>query len=146
MDAAVSPFHDSGDDSRDNTRLPDSIDVFLTNHQPILDTVLKEMLVSLRSSLHLDMVSCVHKFSMDLKSISDRVTHVESKMGEYAVTINDLVDANYSRDDEIESIKAKMVDMEDRIRRNNIKIRGIPESVQQHVQLLNAILPDMSAK
>lgn len=55
--------HDSGDDTRE---LPDSIDLFPTNNQPVLDTVLKEMLVSLRSSLHSDIISCVHKFSMDL--------------------------------------------------------------------------------
>lgn len=150
-DDEVSPFLISGDDTREDTReLPDSIEVFPTSNQPVLDTVLKEMVVSLRSSLHSDMVSCMHKFSKDLISVSERVSHVENKMGEYAVTINDLVDANDERDEEIESLKAKMVDMEDRVRRSNIKIRGIQETVQQHdlrnyaSQLFATILPDMS--
>lgn len=36
-------------DSRDDTReVPDSIDSFPTNGQPVIDTMLNEMLVSLR--------------------------------------------------------------------------------------------------
>lgn len=45
--------------------------------------------------------------------------------------MNDLVDAHDEREGENEWIKAKLADMEDRPRRNNLKIRGIPESVQQ---------------
>ena len=152
MDAAdasheVSSHIESGDDTRE---LPDSIDLFPTNNKPVLDTVLKEMLVSLRSSLHSDMVSCVHKFSSDLRHVADRVSHVETKMGEYASTINALVDANETTEDDIESLKAKIAEMEDRSRRNNLKIRGIPESVKQQdlrhyvAQLFTAALPDMS--
>lgn len=147
-DHEVSSLHDSEDDTRE---LPDSIDLFPTNNQPVIDTVRKEMLVSLRSSLHSDMITCVHKFSSELQSISDRVSHIENKMGEYATTINDLVDANASKEDDLEMIKVKMVDIEDRSRRNNVKIRGIPESVQQQdlhnyvSQLFNTVMPDMSA-
>lgn len=53
--------------------------------------------------------------------------HIESKMGEFASTINNLVDAQEWDEDEMEGIKAKMADMEDRRRRNNLKIRGVPE-------------------
>lgn len=53
-------------------------------------------------------------------------------MGEFASTINDLVDAQEENEDEMEGIRAKMADMEDRSRRNNMKIRGIPETVQQY--------------
>lgn len=60
-----------------------------------------------------------------------RVDHIEHKMGECATTINDLADAHDGNEEETESIRAKMADMEERLRRNNMKIRGIPESVQQ---------------
>lgn len=82
---------------------------------------------------------------------SYKVSQIENKMGKYATTINDLVDANESNEDELDAIKAKMVDIEDRSRRNNIKIRGIPEYVQQQdlrkyvSQMFNTIMPDMSA-
>ncbi|XP_073453695.1 uncharacterized protein [Aquarana catesbeiana] len=153
MDAAdeeyeVSSAHDSGDDTRE---LPNSIDQFPTTNQPVMDTILKEMLVSLRSSLHSDMLSCIHTVNRDLQEVSERVTYVEDKMGKFATTINALVDANESNEDDIDSIKAKMADMEDRARKNNVKICGIPESVLQQdlrnyvSQLFTTVLPEMSA-
>lgn len=122
----VSSLYDLGDNTRE---LPDYWP--FPHNQPLMDTVLKEMLVSLRSSLQFNMISCVHKFSTELQSVSTRVIHIETKMGDYAATINDQVDANDSKEDDIEVIKAKMADIEDRSWRNNVKIRGIPESVQQ---------------
>lgn len=47
---------DLGDDIRE---LSDSIDPFLTSNQSVLDTTPKDMLVSLRSSLHADMYTNV---------------------------------------------------------------------------------------
>lgn len=72
-------------------------------------------------------------------------------MGAYTTTINDLVDANESKEDDLEVIKAKMADLEDKSRRNNVKISGIPESVQQQdlsnyvSQLFNTVMSNMSA-
>lgn len=143
----ITPGLDSGEDTRD---LPDSIDLFPTTNQPVLDTTLKDMLVSLRSSLHADMLSCVHRFGVELKETVSRVDHIEHKMGEFATTINDLVDANDNNADELDALKAKLADIEDRSRRNNFKIRGIPESVLQSdlrtytAQLFQAILPDLT--
>lgn len=45
---------DSGDDTRE---LPDRIEKFPTTNQPVIDTVLKDMLLSLRSTLQADMMS-----------------------------------------------------------------------------------------
>lgn len=63
--------------------------------------MLKEMLVSLRGSLHSDMISCIHKFNTELQSVSGNVSHIEHKMGEYATMINDLVGANEGREDDM---------------------------------------------
>lgn len=49
----------------------------------------------------------------------------------FATTINDLVDAHNDRDDGMPWVKNKLTDIEDRSRRNNLKIRGVPESIQQ---------------
>lgn len=80
---------DSGDDTRE---LPDSIEFFPSKHQPVMDTVLKDMLLSLRSSLQSDMMNCMHRFSTEIQAVEERVEHIEHKMGEFATTINDLVD------------------------------------------------------
>lgn len=82
--------------------------------------------------------------------VEERVDHIEHKMGEFAATINYLVDANDGNEEEMESMRAKIADMEDRSRRNNMKIRGIPESVQQGdlrtyaTSLFTEILPELS--
>lgn len=144
---AASPGLDSGDDTRE---LPDSIETFPTMHQPVIDTVLKDMLLSLRSSLQSDMMKCMHKFNTNLQAVETRVEHIEQKMGEYAVTINDLVDSHEEREGDTDWLKDKIADIEDRNRRNNLKIRGIPETVQQAdlrsyaTSLFKSLLPDLS--
>lgn len=44
---------------------------------------------------------------------------------------NDLVSIYQDQSLEIQRLKDKMTDLEDSSRRNNVKIRGIPESVTQ---------------
>lgn len=63
--------------------------------------------------------------------MGERVTNIEAKMREFTTSFNDLLDAHSEKAEHIEWMKAKLEDLEDRSRRNNIKIRGIPESVQQ---------------
>lgn len=46
----------------DTSELTAFINSFPTTNQPILDTTMKEMLVSLRSSLHTDITTCVQSF------------------------------------------------------------------------------------
>lgn len=73
---------------------------------------------------------------------SDNYT-VKAKMGEVTSSFNDLVDAQGEEAEDIE-----IADLEDRSKRNNLKIRGIPESIQQSAlkecftQLVSAFLPD----
>lgn len=140
----------SNADSQEDTReLPDSIVACPAQNQPALDTTIKDMLISLRSTIHIDMMACMRKFSSELNAVGDRVDHIESKMGKYATTINDLVDAHNTAEEEQTWIKAKLADLEDRSRRNNVKIRGIPESVQPSelrlyaTAILSALMPDL---
>lgn len=64
---------------------------------------------------------------------------------------NELVDAHNDKDGKIETLKNKMADLEDRTRRNNIKLRGVAESVppsdlRHYVQqLIQELLPDTPA-
>lgn len=62
--------------------------------------------------------------------MAQRVTHIEEKMEEFASTFTEMMDSHNDRDEELLVIKSKLADVEDRSRRNNVKIRGIPESVK----------------
>lgn len=98
----------------DTRELHDSILAFPTNDQPVLDTTLKDMLVSLRSTIHTDILSLMQQFKSDIGEVSDRVHHIENKMGDFATTFNELVDGHNERKDDFEWIKSKLADLEDR--------------------------------
>lgn len=67
-------------------------------------------------------------FKLELTAVTDRVSHVDLKVGEFASTFNELVDDHNERDDGMLWIKAKLADLEDRSRRNTVMIWGIPKS------------------
>lgn len=95
----------------DTRELPDCIEEFPTMNQPVMDTVLKDIFLSLRSTLQADMMSCMQNFNKDIQVVESRVDHIETKMGEFASTINDLVDAHDGKEEEMEWIKLKMADL-----------------------------------
>lgn len=82
-----------------------------------------------------------------IDELGNRVHHVEQKMGDFSGAHNDLVDAHNALEDEVAALSAKVADIEDRNRRNNVKIRGVPESVSPSdlssyvQQLIKAVLP-----
>lgn len=130
---------------------PDPLEGFPTSGQPVSDTVLKEMLMSLRSSLHQDMLQTVQKCQAEVHSLGERVNQIEITLDSHASSFNAMVDAHANQSDDVSWIKDKLSDLEDRSRRNNLKVRGIPESIPalqlpQYVQeLFTALLPAMSA-
>lgn len=55
--------------------------------------------------------------------------YVEDKMEDLCVAHNHIVDSFYEHSEEINWLKNKIANLEDRCQPNNIKFRGIPESV-----------------
>lgn len=50
-------------------------------------------------------------------------------MGEFAKSHNALIDYHSALEKEVTQLAAKVLGLEDRSRRNNIRLKGIPESV-----------------
>lgn len=103
-----------------------SIASYPVSNQPVMDTLLKDMLLSLQSSLHADLAALTHKFSSEIHRLGEKVNHIENSLGKINVTVNDLVDAH---DDNLEGrcwLKAKIADREDRSHQINLKLRGVP--------------------
>lgn len=57
------------------------------------------------------MASYMNRFGNELQAVENRVEHVETKMGEFDNTINDLIDAHEGRDEDMDWMKAKLADM-----------------------------------
>lgn len=125
---------------------PGVIALFLTTNQPAMDTTLKDMLISLRSTLQSDM-SFMQQFKQDVTSLGDRMSHVETQMGACASTVNTLIDTQADHNEHHDWIKDKLAELEDRSHRKNIKIRGISEEIQTQdlspyvCNLLKALIP-----
>lgn len=88
------------------------------------------------------MVSHIKREADDL---GDRVQYVEDKMGDFAVAHNELVDSHNEAEDELLAIKSKLANLEDCSRRNNVKFRGVAETIppadlRNHIQQLIAAL------
>lgn len=61
---------------------------FPTKKQPLMDTILKDMLVSLRSTIHADIMSLTSHFKPEFKEVNGRVTYIENTIGEFADMVN----------------------------------------------------------
>lgn len=124
---------------------------FPTADRPVSDTLMNEMLLSLLSSLHADMVRGIKECQREVQAIGHRVHQVENKMEEYTSAYNVMVEAHTAKGEDITWIKDKLADLEDRSRRNNLKLRGIPEDVPptqllQFAQtLFSTLVPEASA-
>lgn len=76
------------------------------------------------------MMECVQNFKVEVQELGGRVYHIEKKMGKFASSHKTLIDAQNDQEDELEKLKAKVAEFQDCSRLNNVKIRGVPESVQ----------------
>lgn len=125
----------------------DLLDAFPTSNQAVSEAFLKEMMLALRSSIQHSFTTALSQQMSVINDLGNRIHHVEQKMGEFSGAHNGLVDAHSTLEDEVAALSAKVADIEDRSRRNNVKIRGVPESVSppnltSYVQqLIKAVLP-----
>lgn len=130
----------------------EQLDAFPTAGQPIIDSTMKDMLITLRGALQHDMSCFMKQTKVEMEALGNRVDQVEFNMTDYAQAHNELIDAHDALLDEMRTMKIKMADLEDRSRRNNITFRGIAESVpaaelRSYLQKMIAeLLPDVQGQ
>lgn len=84
-------------------------------------------MLALRSSIQQSFIETLNKQMSVLDDMSERVSHVENKMGEFSEAHNSLVDAHNQLEDELTSLAAKLADLEDRNRKK--MLWGVHESI-----------------
>lgn len=114
-----------------NPQHPSAIDVFPTSDHPISEQTMKSMLISLRQTLYTDLSATVSSLANVVQQHDQHLQHVKSKMSELFTAHNDLIDMCTEHGDDMQLVKVKLADLEDRSYRNNIKFCNVPESVQQ---------------
>lgn len=94
----------------------------------------------------------INKCQIKVQTIGNRVDHVEQNMEEYTSSFNTLVNAHTAQGEELAWLKDKVADLEDRSRRNNIKIGDVPEAIPatqllQYTQILfSTLVPILTAQ
>ncbi|CAH2284990.1 Hypothetical predicted protein [Pelobates cultripes] len=65
------------------------------------------------------------------KELGERTSLMEHRMGEYAEAHNDMADHVQKLEHQLETYQVKLMDIENRSPRKNVRLRGIPEDIQQ---------------
>lgn len=94
-----------------------------------VEHTMQKLLHSFRENLQEDFRSMMGEFRSDIQLLVSRMEHIESKMADFAKSHNSLIDSHTALEEEVNKLSAKVLDLEDRSRRNNIRLRGIPETV-----------------
>lgn len=149
-DSAYSPMEQSAVPTPPPALPADPFAAFHPGDQPVSASLLKDMLHTLWSSIHKDMLHAVSQTQREVHHLGGRVDAVEASMDKCTLSFNTLVTAHNGHAEDISWLKDKVADLEDRSRRNNLKLRGVPESVQQqHLEkmakeLFAALVPSLS--
>ncbi|VEL08283.1 unnamed protein product [Protopolystoma xenopodis] len=136
---------------------PDPLINFPITDQPMTQQFFKEFMISFRcvmqdnmAEIRVDMKELVGHVSQFAKKTDQRVTKLENRISEMTGAHNELIDAHRELMDEVKWMKEKLADAEDRNRRNNVKIRGVSETVSNNDlkgyvrDLLKTTLPTIS--
>ncbi|CAH2321016.1 Hypothetical predicted protein [Pelobates cultripes] len=138
-----SPTHEAeGEDSQSYHSSEASI--------PTTNASVSTMLDKLKSALFSDLQRIAADIRADIQVIGDRTAHLEENTEGILTAHNELADAHTALENKVKYLEGKIADNEDRDRRNNIRIRGIPENVSpqdltHYVQkLFKSLIPSMT--
>lgn len=108
---------------------------------------MRQLLSQFKSEVAADFRAMLQSCQKSVDELGERTDHLETKMGEVVGSHNDLINSHDALQAEVLALRDKVSDLEDRSRRNNLKIRGIPETVSASelhsftVDLFKKLLP-----
>lgn len=109
---------------------------------------MRQLLSQFKTEVAADFRAMLQSCQNSVDELGERTDHLETKMGEIVGSHNDLITSHESLQTEVSALRDKISDLEDRSRRNNLKIRGIPEAVSTSdlqgftVDLFKKLLPE----
>lgn len=94
------------------------IEDFPADDLSLTASTMKDTPVSLKGSLHTDMISFMPQVKADVTFLGARVYLMESKMGDFAIAHNEYVDTHNDAEEEMLALKEKLANLEDGFHRN----------------------------
>uniref|UniRef100_A0A8C5P9T8 Transposase element L1Md-A101/L1Md-A102/L1Md-A2 n=1 Tax=Leptobrachium leishanense TaxID=445787 RepID=A0A8C5P9T8_9ANUR len=111
-------------------------------------TRIEGLITSLSDRLTSRLDSVAADIKREIREIGDRTDKLEEKMAEQAGAHNEMAGRVEDLEEQLKGALLKLADIEDRSRRHNLKIRGVPDSVtpqalsQYVTDILQHLLPD----
>ncbi|CAH2282207.1 Hypothetical predicted protein [Pelobates cultripes] len=97
----------------------------------VLEKGLAAMLQDLRTSMKTDFQAAVSDMRKDIHAVGTRVNALEEKTDELCHMNDTIVEKIQRVEADNKHLMEKLADLEDHSRRNNIRVRGVPETVTQ---------------
>ncbi|CAH2250625.1 Hypothetical predicted protein, partial [Pelobates cultripes] len=95
----------------------------------VTPVILQNMLDAQSHKLMAHFQTSISDLKKEIQAIGDRTEHLENKVETHAAADNTMLTKIQQLEAHISSHDNKLADLEDRFRRNNLRLRGIPESV-----------------
>ncbi|CAH2325022.1 Hypothetical predicted protein [Pelobates cultripes] len=118
---------------------------------PLTQNLLQTMLDAAVAKMQFTVTEAINDVRQDITSLEARTSHLEGNMGRLNAANADTEERLSKNEDKLYLQETKIADIEDRSRRNNIRLRGVPEEIGPQdltafaVELFKAILPDIPA-
>lgn len=132
LKVSVSKKHMGDDGSLTNQEGEDlgSLASIPASKNPVSEHFLKSMILTLHKNIQAEFRSSVLQVHSRIDHVEERTDQIERQMEEVTHACNELIESHSGHAEEIQYLKAKVADPEDRSRRNNNKFRGITEIVK----------------
>ncbi|XP_063775329.1 nodal homolog 2-A-like [Pseudophryne corroboree] len=108
---------------------------------------MKQLLTQFKDEVAAEFRATMRECQRSIDEIGGRTDPLETKMGEVVSSHNDLISSHELLQTEVTALRDKLSDIEDRSRRNNLKLRGVPGTVANSalsdfaVYLFSKLLP-----
>lgn len=96
---------------------------------PASEHLLKSIILTLHKNIQAEFRSSVSHVHSRIDHVQERKAGIERQMEEVTHSYNELIYSQPAHAEDIQFLKAKVADLEDRSRQNNIKFRGLPATV-----------------
>ncbi|XP_063819155.1 LOW QUALITY PROTEIN: uncharacterized protein LOC135057187 [Pseudophryne corroboree] len=90
---------------------------------------MKALLLSFKDEVAEEFRASLHTCQQTIDEFGGRTDHLETKMEEVVGSHNALITSHDQLEIEVSLLQDKVTEMEDRSRRNNLNLRGVPETV-----------------
>lgn len=111
-----------------------------------LESSLEAMYTRLATKFQTELHKTSHTLSQEIAALGSRTERLETKHDELALAYSDLSREHESLATAFSLMQSQIEDLDNRNRRNNLRIRGIPESITDliptMIRLFKSLLPD----